>query len=245
MHKKFEDAIEQVSYRSFFNSASALFRRRFVSVSSGILTNRLWLKSQANHECDLLITFPSRIDENKIIWFLKQLLLLEPDIRISIKYHFTTGVYGFYITFTYSKLLKGAESLQLEKPIKSQFGGGFKSFIFDEFAFYDNVECEQSFLTSQERQSIGFFLLNEIKIQQRQEVSGIKFKPEQKLSKSTIIVIMSNHFYFFAFFSSVQRALDKQLVKQIIPLHNKDKLNNLFQNWVLPKNILKPQPIGK
>jgi len=65
-------------------------RRRFNNLSSAI-TNRLWLNAHTNYQCDVLLTFPSRIDDYVIIWFLEQLLQLAPDILISIKYHFTTG----------------------------------------------------------------------------------------------------------------------------------------------------------
>ncbi len=74
---------------SFF-SVNSLFRRRFPNLSSAI-SNRLWLNAHTNYECDVLITFSSHIDDYGIIWFLEQLIQLEPDIQISIKYHFTTG----------------------------------------------------------------------------------------------------------------------------------------------------------
>jgi hypothetical protein len=66
------------------------FRRRLNNLSSAI-TNRLWLNAHSNYDCDVLITFPARIDDYVIVWFLEQLLQLAPDIRISIKCHFTTG----------------------------------------------------------------------------------------------------------------------------------------------------------
>ena len=69
---------------------NTIVRRRFQNFSSAI-TNRLWLNAHQNYECDVLITFPSDVDDFVIIWFLEQLLQLAPDIRISIKYHFTTG----------------------------------------------------------------------------------------------------------------------------------------------------------
>jgi len=76
--------------RFYFYSVNSLFRRRFNNLSSAI-TNRLWLNAHTNDECDVLITFSARIDDYTIVWFLEQLLLLAPDILISIKYHFTTG----------------------------------------------------------------------------------------------------------------------------------------------------------
>ncbi len=68
----------------------SIFRKRFANLSSAI-TNRLWLNAHTNYTCDVLLTFPEKIDDRVIIWFLEKFLQLEPDIRISIKYHFTTG----------------------------------------------------------------------------------------------------------------------------------------------------------
>lgn len=68
----------------------SLLRKRFAHLSSAI-TNRLWLNAHSNEQCDVLLTFPEKIDDQTIVCFLEALLRLEPDIRISIKYHFTTG----------------------------------------------------------------------------------------------------------------------------------------------------------
>lgn len=69
---------------------NSLFRRRLLNLSSAF-TNRLWLNAHTNYDCDVLLTFPARVDDYVLVWFLEQLLQLAPDIRISIKYHFTTG----------------------------------------------------------------------------------------------------------------------------------------------------------
>ncbi|CAF0996104.1 unnamed protein product [Adineta ricciae] len=213
------------------SNVNSLIRRRLNNLSSAI-SNRLWLNAHTNYECDVLLTFPTRVDDYGLVWFLEQLLQLAPDIRISIKYHFTTGedifscfgVYGFYVTFTYKRLLQGAHEIQLQKPIKQEFGGGYKIFIFDELEFYDGVEDEQQFLTTQERQSIVRHLLYSIRIVQNQEILGIKFN--------------TNH-------SLIQRALEKGLIRQLLPLHNKDTLNHLRETWVWPQAFFKQQPIGK
>jgi hypothetical protein len=42
----------------------------------------------------------------------------------------------------------------------------------------------------------------------------------------------------------VQRGLEKELIRQVIPLHNKEQLNDLREKWVWPKNVFKSQPIG-
>ena len=61
-----------------------------------------------------------------------------------------------------SRLLQGAEYLQLKKLIKQKFGGGVKEFIFEEQEFYENIENESAFLTTQEKQSIINEFLNQI-----------------------------------------------------------------------------------
>jgi hypothetical protein len=67
-----------------------IFRKRFDHLSSAI-SNRLWLNAHTNYDCDVLMTFPANVDDHVIVWFLEQLFRLEPDIRISIKHHITTG----------------------------------------------------------------------------------------------------------------------------------------------------------
>ncbi|CAF2667701.1 unnamed protein product [Rotaria sp. Silwood2] len=204
-----------------FTNVKSVFRKRFSNLSLAI-TNRLWLNADTNYECDVLLTFPARIDDHVIIWFLEKFIQLQPDIRISIKYHFTTGVYGFYLTFIYERILKGADTLQLEKPIKQEFGGGYRIFLFDELEFYEGVEDEENFFSTQERQSIVFHLLYSIRIIENEIINGIKFKIDQSL---------------------IQRGLEKKLIRQVIPLHNKEQLNRLRETWVWPKNIFKSQPI--
>ena len=75
---------------------NSLIRRRLNNLSSAI-SNRLWLNAHTNYECDVLLTFPTRVDDYGLVWFLEQLLQLAPDIRISIKYHFTTGEDIFFV----------------------------------------------------------------------------------------------------------------------------------------------------
>ncbi|CAF4379539.1 unnamed protein product, partial [Rotaria magnacalcarata] len=39
---------------------NTLFRRRLNHFSS-VITNRLWLNAHTNYDCDVLLTFPSRV----------------------------------------------------------------------------------------------------------------------------------------------------------------------------------------
>ena len=36
-----------------------------------------------------------------------------------------------------SRILKGADALQLQKPIKADFGGGYRIFLFDDLELYE------------------------------------------------------------------------------------------------------------
>lgn len=40
-------------------------------------------------------------------------------------------------SFFLNRLLKGADDLQLQKPIKLEYGGGYKIFFFDDIEFYE------------------------------------------------------------------------------------------------------------
>jgi len=105
------------------------------------------------------------------------------------------------------------------------------------------VQDEDQFLTSQERQSIVRHLLFSIRIIQNKEINGIKFKVNQSLSNFRKF---SNEILFFLFwYTLVQRGLEKKLIRQVLPLHNKETLNHLRQTWVWPQSFFKPQPIGK
>jgi anoctamin-8 len=95
--------------------------------------------------------------------------------------------------------LKGAAELQLERPVKTEYGGGYKIFLFDELELYDGnlsdsivsstpfrytgVQNKETFFTSQERQSIVKYLLDSIRMTQKQEINGIKFKTDQPFSE--------------------------------------------------------------
>ena len=96
------------------------------------------MKSGKNNQCDVLITFSPNVKYSTVFTLLDQ--ILKADLIVSVKYHKTSHSVGFYISASYERLLKGAEHQELKKPIKPNYGGGIKEFIFDEQEFYLNIE---------------------------------------------------------------------------------------------------------
>jgi hypothetical protein len=85
--------------------------------------------------------------------------------------------------------LKGAEYLQLKKLIKTKYGGGRKEFIFEEQEFYENIENEDLFLNTREKQSIINAILNQIVCDDGEQVmfEEKKVPKGRKLSKYEFI----------------------------------------------------------
>lgn len=56
---------------------------------------------------------------------------------------------GFNEVFFVTSLLRGAEEMGVQKPVKPEFGGGSRSFSCEEDYIYENIESELCFFTSQ------------------------------------------------------------------------------------------------
>jgi anoctamin-8 len=161
-----------------------LFKNRLTVISKTVVTNRIWLKSTKSRQCDILIAFATNIKYETIHKVLDQ--ILRANLIVYVKYHKTTHNVAFYITASYEQFLKGAEELELKKPIKQIYGGGVKEFIFEEQEFFDNIENEDLFLTTEEKQTIINLILNKIECDNDVDVidlEGKKIPHGRKLSK--------------------------------------------------------------
>ena len=87
------------------------------------------------------------------------------------------------VSICFISLLQGAEEMGLLKPLKSEYGGGMKEFVFDDQDCFDGSEVEASFLSSQERQAIVLHFLNELRATGDDTLDGIKFVEGQALGK--------------------------------------------------------------
>ncbi|ESN98167.1 hypothetical protein HELRODRAFT_144788, partial [Helobdella robusta] len=135
-----------------------------------------------SRNCDVLMTLPDTTNDDVIMWLVTRLRARVPELVLHLRHHNKMNEFGFYLTATNENLLKGADELAIKKPVKSEFGGGFKEFVYDDREFFegalDNVRC---FLNSEERQSIIRHLLMNLRAQEGDEVEGIKFLEGQAL----------------------------------------------------------------
>ncbi len=69
--------------------------------------------------------------------------------------------------------------------LKPEYGGGLHEVSLDQIDFFLDVETEQNFFTSQERQSLILDRLNEIKAFDKEEspFSQVSFLEDQPISK--------------------------------------------------------------
>lgn len=80
-------------------------------------------------------------------------------------------------------MLKGAEEERLRKPLKPQFGGGMKEFVYEERECFNQSENKDVFLSSQERQSIILNMLYGLRASEKDELLHIKFIEGQPIGK--------------------------------------------------------------
>jgi len=72
-------------------------------------------------------------------------------------------------------LLKGAEELCIRKPVKLEYGGGNKEFVFEDRHFFVESDNAATFFTSQERQSIVRHMLFSLRAHHGDSVEKIQF----------------------------------------------------------------------
>ena len=128
-------------------------------------------------EADIVIAFPHDAKETTVLWFREKLESV-PGIILSSKPLSTTvnrsksmklarkTCQAFYVKGTYECYLRGLEYMKAKKPLKDEYGGGDKSFVFKELSCYKDIESFETFLTSQERQSALMFIINRLRAQE-------------------------------------------------------------------------------
>ncbi|XP_044541267.1 LOW QUALITY PROTEIN: anoctamin-8 [Gracilinanus agilis] len=159
-----------------------LFGKRLLQAGRYIMSHKSWMKTVPTENCDVLMTFPDTTDDHTLLWLLNHIRVGIPELIVQVRHHRHTRTYGFFLTATYESLLRGADELGLRKAVKAEFGGGTRGFSCEEDFIYENVESELRFFTSQERQSIIRFWLENLRAKAGEALHNVRFLEDQPIS---------------------------------------------------------------
>ncbi|XP_005721096.1 anoctamin-8-like isoform X2 [Pundamilia nyererei] len=197
-----------------------LFGKRLLQARHFIMSRKSWLKMVPTENCDILMTFPDTIDDHTLLWLLNQIRVGIPQVSIQVRQHKHTQANAFFITTTFENLLRGAEQMGMHKNVKPQFGGGMRRFSCEEDNIYENIESELCFFTSQERQSIIKYWLDNLRAKQGEVLHNIHFLEGQPI---------------------IPELIARGVIQQMFPLHEQRILNQLMTSWV--QAVCERQPL--
>uniref|UniRef100_A0A671XUW4 Anoctamin n=1 Tax=Sparus aurata TaxID=8175 RepID=A0A671XUW4_SPAAU len=188
-----------------------LFGKRLLQAGRHIMSHKSWMKTVPTENCDVLMTFADTTDDHTLLWLLNHIRLGIPELIIQIRHHKHTRVYAFFVTATYENLLRGAEEMGLRKAVKPEFGGGTRSFSCEEDYIYENIESELCFFTSQERQSIIKYWMDNLRAKPGEVLHNINFLEGQPI---------------------IPELSARGVIQQVFPLHEQRILSQLMKSWV-------------
>nr|XP_019954144.1 PREDICTED: anoctamin-8-like isoform X2 [Paralichthys olivaceus] len=197
-----------------------LFGKRLLQAGRHIMSHKSWMKTVPTENCDVLMTFADSTDDHTLLWLLNHIRLGIPELIIQIRHHKRTRVYAFFVTATYENLLRGAEEMGLRKAVKPEFGGGTRSFSCEEDYIYENIESELCFFTSQERQSIIKYWLDNLRAKHGEVLHNINFLEGQPI---------------------IPELSARGVIQQVFPLHEQRILGQLMKSWV--QAVCEKQPL--
>ncbi|XP_061831836.1 anoctamin-8 [Nerophis lumbriciformis] len=197
-----------------------LFGKRLLQAGRHVMSHKSWMKTVPTENCDVLMTFADTTDDHTLLWLLNHIRLGIPELIIQIRHHKHTHVYAFFVTATYENLLRGAEEMGLMKALKPEFGGGTRSFSCEEDYIYENIESELCFFTSQERQSIIKYWLDNLRAKHGEVLHNINFMEGQPI---------------------IPELSARGVIQQVFPLHEQRVLSQLMKSWV--QAVCEKQPL--
>uniref|UniRef100_A0A3Q3WK24 Anoctamin n=1 Tax=Mola mola TaxID=94237 RepID=A0A3Q3WK24_MOLML len=197
-----------------------LFGKRLLQAGRHIMSHKSWMKTVPTENCDVLMTFADTTDDHTLLWLLNHIRLGIPELIIQIRHHKHTRVYAFFVTATYENLLRGADEMGLRKAVKPEFGGGTRSFSCEEEYIYENIESELCFFTSQERQSIIKYWMDNLRAKHGEVLHNIYFLEGQPI---------------------IPELSARGVIQQVFPLHEQRILSQLMKSWV--QAVCEKQPL--
>ncbi|XP_067108954.1 anoctamin-8-like [Osmerus mordax] len=170
-----------------------------------------FMRTLPSDNCDIIITFPESPDRETPLWLLNLMRLGLPQVSVQVRQHKQTWADMLFITASFENLLLGAEQVGVIKAVKPQYGGGKRRFLCEESNIYLNIESEVCFLSSQERQSIIKFWLDNLRADQGEVLHNLHFLEGQPI---------------------IPELLARGVVQQMFPLHDERVLALLMTSWV-------------
>ncbi|KAK3097735.1 hypothetical protein FSP39_012604 [Pinctada imbricata] len=199
-----------------------LFGKRILKTGRLVASSRALSNPVPTYNCDVVITFPPETETSTLMWLLDRLRARTPQIIVHVHHHSNTKGSVFHLTSTYGGLLQGAEDLGITKPLKEEYGGGMKEFTVEDQDCFLGVEEEESFFTSQERQTIIHHMLSNLRAYKGELFGKVEFLEGQAI---------------------VPTLESKGVISQVFPLHSKEDLNTLRKEWM--QTFFKHQPLDK
>ncbi|XP_011313514.1 anoctamin-8 isoform X5 [Fopius arisanus] len=205
-----------------FDKASRLLRRKIPCTGHLMTPRRLWIQKVPTQECDVVVMFPSGVNDETLMWLLGRLRAGSPGLVVHVRQHASSDSYGFYLTAPFPILLKAAEEMHLPKGLRQEYGGGLKEFVCSETSCFEGSEDETQFFTTQERQSLVLHLLHTLRAGQQ----DLKSLPGIKLVEGQAII---------------PKCISAGVISQVFPLHELPALEKLQKSWV--RAFFSPQPL--
>uniref|UniRef100_A0A8C8WHL2 Anoctamin n=1 Tax=Panthera leo TaxID=9689 RepID=A0A8C8WHL2_PANLE len=195
-----------------------LFGKRLLQAGRYLVSHKAWMKTVPTENCDVLMTFPDTTDDHTLLWLLNHIRVGIPELIVQVRHHRHTRAYAFFVTATYTN--PRADELGLRKAVKAEFGGGTRGFSCEEDFIYENVESELRFFTSQERQSIIRFWLQNLRAKQGEALHNVRFLEDQPI---------------------IPELAARGIIQQVFPVHEQRILNRLMKSWV--QAVCENQPL--
>ncbi|XP_072260683.1 anoctamin-8 isoform X2 [Pyxicephalus adspersus] len=199
-----------------------LFGKRLLQAGRYITSHKSWMRTVPTENCDVVMTFADTTDDHTLLWLLNHVRLGIPELIMQIRHHRHTRIYAFFVTATYENLLRGAEEIGLRKAVKAEFGGGTRAFSCEEDYIYQNIENELNFFTSQERQSIIRYWMENLRAKQGESLHNIHFLEGQPI---------------------IPELAARGVIQQVFPVHEQKILSRLMKSWV--QAVCERQPLDE
>uniref|UniRef100_A0A096M406 Anoctamin n=1 Tax=Poecilia formosa TaxID=48698 RepID=A0A096M406_POEFO len=223
-YQPFEDQSvlwEQKNVVVMWQIPNKLFGKRLLQAGRHILSHKSWMKTVPTENCDVLMTFAELISNQTMHkWLIHMTRSNIPQSSIQVYLHQRTEGKTSRIGDTFQSLLRGAEEMGLRKGVKPEFGGGARSFSCEEDYIYENIESELCFFTSQERQTIIKYWMDNLRAKQGEVLHNIIFLEGQPI---------------------IPELRARGVIQQIFPLHEQRILNQLMKSWV--QAVCEKQPL--